>query len=57
MTRFFQPGTLANLIIQSPTLYLQFQESFISGLSLDQLIQLTLYVKDISQRKHLHGGD
>ncbi len=53
--KILQPGTLANLIIQSPTLYLQFQESFISGLSLDQLIQLTLYVKDIP-KENIYTG-
>ena len=53
--KVLQAGTLANLIIQSPTLYMQFQESFISGLSLDQLIQLVLYVKDIP-KENIYTG-
>jgi polyisoprenyl-teichoic acid--peptidoglycan teichoic acid transferase len=45
--KVLQPGVLAQLIIQSPTLYEQFEEDISTGLMLDQMIQLTLYLKDI----------
>jgi LCP family protein required for cell wall assembly len=45
--RVLEPGVLPQLIIQAPTLYAQFQENISTGLTLDQLIQLTLYLKDI----------
>ncbi len=45
--KVLQPGVLAQLIVQSPTLYEQYQEDISTGLTLDQMIQLTLYLKDI----------
>ncbi|MEO0564685.1 MAG: LCP family protein [Chloroflexota bacterium] len=45
--RVLEPGVLPSLIVQAPTLYAQFQENFYTGLTLDQMIQLTLYLKDI----------
>jgi LCP family protein required for cell wall assembly len=45
--RVLEPGVLPQMIIQAPTLYAQFQENVSTGLTLDQMIQLTLYLKDI----------
>lgn len=45
--RILEPGMLAQLIIQAPTLYAQFQDNVATGLTLDQMIQLALYVKDV----------
>jgi len=45
--RLLEPGVLPQLLIQAPTLYAQFQENISTGLTLDQMIQLTLYLKDV----------
>lgn len=45
--RLLAPGVLASLIVQSPTLYEDFQDYTATGLTLDQIIQLTLYLKDV----------
>ncbi len=47
--RVLEPGVLPQLIVQAPTLYAQFQENVSTGLTLDQMIQLTLYLKDVPQ--------
>lgn len=45
--RLLEPDVLPQLILQSPTLYAQFQENISTGLTLDQMLQLTLYLKDV----------
>ncbi len=45
--KVLEPGVLAQLIVQSPTLYDQWQDNVSTGLTLDQMIQITLYLKDI----------
>ncbi len=47
--RLLEPGVLAQLIVQSPTLYDQYNDNVATGLTLDQMIQLMLFVKDIPE--------
>lgn len=47
--RLLEPGVLARLIVQSPTLYEQYDQNISTGLTLDQMIQLMLFVKDIPE--------
>ncbi len=47
--RLLEPGALANLIVNAPSLWVDFQENVSTGLTLDQIIQLTLYLKDIPE--------
>lgn len=46
--RVLSPDLLPQLIIQSPSLLAAVNEGLYTGLTLDQLIQLALYLKDIS---------
>jgi LCP family protein required for cell wall assembly len=50
-----QPGALASLIIQAPSLYVQFSENVYTGLSLDQMIQLAVFLKDIPRENITTG--
>jgi LCP family protein required for cell wall assembly len=46
--RLLNGGTvLPQLIVQSPSLWAAFQDNIYTGLTLDQIIQLGLYIKDI----------
>lgn len=53
--RLLEPGVLAQLIVQSPTLYQQYQDNVSTGLTLDQMIQLMLFVKDIPEENITTG--
>lgn len=53
--RVLEPGVLAQLIVQSPTLFDQYQDNVATGLSLDQMIQITLFLKDIP-RENISTG-
>lgn len=45
--RLLEPGAMAQLIIQAPTLYVDYQANVSTGLNLDQMIQLALFLKDV----------
>lgn len=45
--RIMEPGLLPQLIVQAPSLFNDYQENVATGLTIDQIIQLTLYLRDI----------
>ena len=53
--KLLQPDVLPQLIIQSPSLWNSFQNNVYTGLTLDQMIQLALYLKDIP-RENIRTG-
>jgi anionic cell wall polymer biosynthesis LytR-Cps2A-Psr (LCP) family protein len=46
---------LPQLIVNSPSLWATFSQGVYTGLSLEQIIQLALYVKDVPA-EHIHTG-
>jgi LCP family protein required for cell wall assembly len=53
--RLLNVNTLPQLIVQSPTLWNKLSKNVSTGLNLDQLIQLALYMKDI-RTDNIHTG-
>lgn len=53
--KLLEPGVLASLIVQSPSLYEDFKDNTATGLTLDQIIQLTLYLKDVPKENISRG--
>ncbi|MEO1440186.1 MAG: LCP family protein [Chloroflexota bacterium] len=47
--KVLEPGVLAQLIVKSPTLYEQFEANVSTGLTLDQMINLALFLKDVPE--------
>ncbi|MFZ4815216.1 MAG: LCP family protein [Phototrophicaceae bacterium] len=53
--KLLQPGVLAQMIVQSPSLYTDFQQNVATGLTIDQMIQLLLFVKDVPRENITTG--
>lgn len=53
--KMLQADVLPQLIVQSPSLWASFQDNVYTGLSMDQIIQLALYLKDVP-RENIRTG-